>query len=267
MELTPKNLYDYLSKHNVNQRKIEKLLEVFGVDLSALQDLLEGGMLLGIFTYDKEDGWNTESFSNIDSKKFFDFVYAGLVPAPSTRPTRRKDVNAEPESEAKVDAGNEEDSANDTHVHEKYKKNDAIGLDTETSGAATDGEGKKNKNATKKPAPKAIVKSTLKPIQAQEPEEPKPFVLRGLYKLLLRNNDQGTDIKTMMNHYIIDENDLEFVLAYLESKRIFTKDTQMRWYAAEEMAADPLLKKTLIGLRNMAILNKEFKNKAMRSSR
>ena len=42
-ELTSKNLYDYLSKNNAKQRKIERMLEVFDADQVKIEELLMAG--------------------------------------------------------------------------------------------------------------------------------------------------------------------------------------------------------------------------------
>ena len=39
-ELTSKNLYDYLSKNNAKQRKIERMLEVFDADQVKIEELV-----------------------------------------------------------------------------------------------------------------------------------------------------------------------------------------------------------------------------------
>ena len=92
-ELTSKNLYDYLSKNNAKQRKIERMLEVFDADQVKIEELLMAGESWGIFIYDAEDGWRTQDFAKIDSKKFFDFVYQGVV---STSTPKNVEKKAEP---------------------------------------------------------------------------------------------------------------------------------------------------------------------------
>ena len=95
-ELTSKNLYDYLSKNNAKQRKIERMLEVFDADQVKIEELLMAGESWGIFIYDAEDGWRTQDFAKIDSKKFFDFVYQGVVPTSTPKKEASKKATEKP---------------------------------------------------------------------------------------------------------------------------------------------------------------------------
>lgn len=226
-ELTSKNLYDYLSKNNAKQRKIERIVEVFDADQVEIEKLLMAGESWGIFIYDAEDGWKTQEFSKIDSKKFFDFVYQGVIPTSTPKKEEKAPVKKE-----------------------------------------------SPKPVVKKEAPKPIRKVTEAPKNLASPapekkEEPvvqKPFSIRALFKLILDKGEDGIAEAKIYNYFVVKEEDLRFVLDYLEFKGFYRRDTMTNWYANAELAKDPMLDKTLIGLRNSAILNNEFKKKATRSS-
>ena len=242
-ELTSKNLYDYLSKNNAKQRKIERMLEVFDADQVKIEELLMAGESWGIFIYDAEDGWRTQDFAKIDSKKFFDFVYQGVV-----------------------------------------RTNTLINVDsTET----TEKPAEKIEKVAEKPIEKPVAKGTEKPVKKEAPKQirkitetpknlatatveekiiQKPFTLRGLYSLILKHSDEGLAEAKIYEYFKVQEEDLRFVLDYLEYKGFFRHDTMSKWFAVPDLAKDPTLMKTLIGLRNSAILNREFKKKAIRSS-
>lgn len=227
-ELTSKNLYDYLSKNNAKQRKIERMLEVFDADQVKIEELLMAGESWGIFIYDAEDGWRTQDFAKIDSKKFFDFVYQGVVPTSTP-----KNVEKKAESAKKI-------------VETKIK-------------------------CAKKEAPKQIRKITETPknlatATVEEKIIQKPFTLRGLYSVILKHSDEGLPEAKIYEYFKVQEEDLRFVLDYLEYKGFFRHDTMSKWFAVPDLAKDPMLMKTLVGLRNSAILNREFKKKAIRSN-
>ena len=242
-ELTSKNLYDYLSKNNAKQRKIERMLEVFDADQVKIEELLMAGESWGIFIYDAEDGWRTQDFAKIDSKKFFDFVYQGVVP--TSTPKREASKKATEKPAEKIEK-----------VAEKpIKKPVAKGTE----------------KPTKKEAPKQIRKITETPknlatATVEEKIIQKPFTLRGLYSVILKHSDEGLPEAKIYEYFKVQEEDLRFVLDYLEYKGFFRHDTMSKWFAVPDLAKDPTLMKTLIGLRNSAILNREFKKKAIRSS-
>ena len=242
-ELTSKNLYDYLSKNNAKQRKIERMLEVFDADQVKIEELLMAGESWGIFIYDAEDGWRTQDFAKIDSKKFFDFVYQGVVPTSTPK--------------------------------------------KEASKKATEKPAEKIEKVAEKPIEKPVAKGTEKPVKKEAPkqirkitETPKnlatatveekiiqnPFTLRGLYSVILKHSDEGLPEAKIYEYFKVQEEDLRFVLDYLEYKGFFRHDTMSKWFAVPDLAKDPMLMKTLVGLRNSAILNREFKKKAIRSS-
>ena len=242
-ELTSKNLYDYLSKNNAKQRKIERMLEVFDADQVKIEELLMAGESWGIFIYDAEDGWRTQDFAKIDSKKFFDFVYQGVVPT----------------STPKIEA----------------------------SKKATEKPAEKIEKVAEKPIEKPVAKGTEKPVKKEAPKQirkitetpknlatatveekiiQKPFTLRGLYSVILKHSDEGLPEAKIYEYFKVQEEDLRFVLDYLEYKGFFRHDTMSKWFAVPDLAKDPMLMKTLVGLRNSAILNREFKKKAIRSS-
>ena len=234
-ELTSKNLYDYLSKNNAKQRKIERMVEFFDADQIEIEKLLMAGESWGIFIYDTEDGWRTQDFSKIDSKKFFDFVYQGVVPTstPKTAPNEKKTK---------------------TKVEPKAEK-----------------PAKTVVKPTKKVAPKQIRKVTETPKNlassvAEEKIVQKAFSIRGLYDVILKHGDEGLAEAKIYEYFKVKEEDLRFVLDYLEFKGFYRHDTMSNWYANVDFAKDPMLDKTLIGLRNSAILNREFKKKAIRSN-
>ena len=242
-ELTSKNLYDYLSKNNAKQRKIERMLEVFDADQVKIEELLMAGESWGIFIYDAEDGWRTQDFAKIDSKKFFDFVYQGVVP--TSTPKREASKKATEKPAEKIEK-----------VAEKpIKKPVAKGTE----------------KPTKKEAPKQIRKITETPknlatATVEEKIIQKPFTLRGLYSVILKHSDEGLPEAKIYEYFKVQEEDLRFVLDYLEYKGFFRHDTMSKWFAVPDLAKDPMLMKTLVGLRNSAILNREFKKKAIRSS-
>ena len=250
-ELTSKNLYDYLSKNNAKQRKIERMLEVFDADQVKIEELLMAGESWGIFIYDAEDGWRTQDFAKIDSKKFFDFVYQGVVPTSTPKNVEKKAEPAKKTVETKKTA-------------EKPTE--------EVAEKATD-------KATEKPAVKSVKKEAPKQIRkitetpknlatatVEEKIIQKPFTLRGLYSLILKHSDEGLAEAKIYEYFKVQEEDLRFVLDYLEYKGFFRHDTMSKWFAVPDLAKDPMLMKTLVGLRNSAILNREFKKKAIRSS-
>ena len=242
-ELTSKNLYDYLSKNNAKQRKIERMLEVFDADQVKIEELLMAGESWGIFIYDAEDGWRTQDFAKIDSKKFFDFVYQGVVPTSTPK--------------------------------------------KEASKKATEKPAEKIEKVAEKPIEKPVAKGTEKPVKKEAPKQirnitetpknlatatveekiiQKPFTLRGLYSVILRHSDEGLPEAKIYEYFKVQEEDLRFVLDYLEYKGFFRHDTMSKWFAVPDLAKDPILMKTLVGLRNSAILNREFKKKAIRSN-
>ena len=242
-ELTSKNLYDYLSKNNAKQRKIERMLEVFDADQVKIEELLMAGESWGIFIYDAEDGWCTQDFAKIDSKKFFDFVYQGVVPTSTPK--------------------------------------------KEASKKATEKPAEKIEKVAEKPIEKPVAKGTEKPVKKEAPKQirkitetpknlatatieekiiQKPFTLRGLYSVILKHSDEGLPEAKIYEYFKVQEEDLRFVLDYLEYKGFFRHDTMSKWFAVPDLAKDPMLMKTLVGLRNSAILNREFKKKAIRSN-
>ena len=250
-ELTSKNLYDYLSKNNAKQRKIERMLEVFDADQVKIEELLMAGESWGIFIYDAEDGWRTQDFAKIDSKKFFDFVYQGVVPTSTPKNIEKK---AEPAKKTVEDKKTTEKPTEE--VAEK-----ATNKATERPVAKT----------AKKEAPKQIRKITETPknlatATVEEKIIQKPFTLRGLYSVILRHSDEGLPEAKIYEYFKVQEEDLRFVLDYLEYKGFFRHDTMSKWFAVPDLAKDPMLMKTLVGLRNSAILNREFKKKAIRSN-
>lgn len=250
-ELTSKNLYDYLSKNNAKQRKIERMLEVFDADQVKIEELLMVGESWGIFIYDAEDGWRTQDFAKIDSKKFFDFVYQGVVPTSTPKNVEKKAEPAKKTVETKKTA----------------KKPTKEVAEKATDKAAERPEVK----SVKKEAPKQIRKVTETPknlatATIEEKIIQKPFTLRGLYSVILKHSDEGLPEAKIYEYFKVQEEDLRFVLDYLEYKGFFRHDTMSKWFAMPDLAKDPMLMKTLIGLRNSAILNREFKKKAIRSS-
>lgn len=250
-ELTSKNLYDYLSKNNAKQRKIERMLEVFDADQVKIEELLMAGESWGIFIYDAEDGWRTQDFAKIDSKKFFDFVYQGVVPTSTPKNVEKKTEPAKKTVEAKKTAKKPTEE-----VAEKA-------TDKVAEGPAV--------KSVKKEAPKQIRKITETPknlatATVEEKIIQKPFTLRGLYSLILKHSDEGLAEAKIYEYFKVQEEDLRFVLDYLEYKGFFRHDTMSKWFAVPDLAKDPMLMKTLVGLRNSAILNREFKKKAIRSS-
>ena len=250
-ELTSKNLYDYLSKNNAKQRKIERMLEVFDADQVKIEELLMAGESWGIFIYDAEDGWRTQDFAKIDSKKFFDFVYQGVVPTSTPKNVEKKAEPAKKTVEAKKTAEKPTEK-----VAEK----------------ATDKAAERPVvKSTKKEAPKQIRKITETPknlatATVEEKIIQKPFTLRGLHSVILKHSDEGLPEAKIYEYFKVQEEDLRFVLDYLEYKGFFRHDTMSKWFAVPDLAKDPMLMKTLVGLRNSAILNREFKKKAIRSS-
>ena len=250
-ELTSKNLYDYLSKNNAKQRKIERMLEVFDADQVKIEELLMAGESWGIFIYDAEDGWRTQDFAKIDSKKFFDFVYQGVVPTSTPKNVEKKAEPAKKTVETKKTA--------EKPTEEVAKK-------------ATDKAAEKPAvKSVKKEAPKQIRKITETPknlatATVEEKIIQKPFTLRGLYSVILKHSDEGLPEAKIYEYFKVQEEDLRFVLDYLEYKGFFRHDTMSKWFAVPDLAKDPMLMKTLVGLRNSAILNREFKKKAIRSS-
>lgn len=250
-ELTSKNLYDYLSKNNAKQRKIERMLEVFDADQVKIEELLMAGESWGIFIYDAEDGWRTQDFAKIDSKKFFDFVYQGVVPTSTPKNAEKKAEPAKKTVETKK-------------TTEKSTK--------EVTEKATDKAAERPAaRSAKKEAPKQIRKITETPknlatATVEEKIVQKPFTLRGLYSVILKHSDEGMPEAKIYEYFKVQEEDLRFVLDYLEYKGFFRHDTMSKWFAVPDLAKDPMLMKTLVGLRNSAILNREFKKKAIRSS-
>ncbi len=250
-ELTSKNLYDYLSKNNAKQRKIERMLEVFDADQVKIEELLMAGESWGIFIYDAEDGWRTQDFAKIDSKKFFDFVYQGVVPTSTPKNVEKK---AEP--------------AKKTVETKKTAEKPTEKVAEKTTDKATE---KPAVKSAKKEAPKQIRKITETPknlatATVEEKIIQKPFTLRGLYSVILKHSDEGLPETKIYEYFKVQEEDLRFVLDYLEYKGFFRHDTMSKWFAVPDLAKDPMLMKTLVGLRNSAILNREFKKKAIRSS-
>lgn len=250
-ELTSKNLYDYLSKNNAKQRKIERMLEVFDADQVKIEELLMAGESWGIFIYDAEDGWRTQDFAKIDSKKFFDFVYQGVVPTSTPKNVEKKAEPAKKTVETKKTAEKptEEVTEKDT---DKVAERPAV-------------------KSAKKEAPKQIRKITETPknlatATVEEKIIQKPFTLRGLYSVILKHSDEGLPEAKIYEYFKVQEEDLRFVLDYLEYKGFFRHDTMSKWFAVPDLAKDPILMKTLVGLRNSAILNREFKKKAIRSN-
>ena len=250
-ELTSKNLYDYLSKNNAKQRKIERMLEVFDADQVKIEELLMAGESWGIFIYDAEDGWRTQDFAKIDSKKFFDFVYQGVVPTSTPKNVEKKAESAKKTVETK--------KTTEKPAEEVAKK-------------ATDKAAERPAvKSVKKEAPKQIRKITETPknlatATVEEKIIQKPFTLRGLYSVILKHSDEGLPEAKIYEYFKVQEEDLRFVLDYLEYKGFFRHDTMSKWFAVPDLAKDPMLMKTLVGLRNSAILNREFKKKAIRSS-
>ena len=242
-ELTSKNLYDYLSKNNAKQRKIERMLEVFDADQVKIEELLMAGESWGIFIYDAEDGWRTQDFAKIDSKKFFDFVYQGVVPTSTPKKEASKKATEKPA--------------------EKIEKVAEKPIEKPVA--------KGTEKPVKKEAPKQIRKITETPknlatATVEEKIIQKPFTLRGLYSVILRHSDEGLPEAKIYEYFKVQEEDLRFVLDYLEYKGFFRHDTMSKWCAVPDRAKDPMLMKTLVGLRNSAILNREFKKKAIRSN-
>ena len=241
-ELTSKNLYDYLSKNNAKQRKIERMLEVFDADQVKIEELLMAGESWGIFIYDAEDGWRTQDFAKIDSKKFFDFVYQGVVPTSTPKNVEKKATEKPAEKIEKV-------------AEKPIEKPVAKGTE----------------KPVKKEAPKQIRKITETPknlatATVEEKIIQKPFTLRGLYSVILKHSDEGMPEAKIYEYFKVQEEDLRFVLDYLEYKGFFRHDTMSKWFAVPDLVKDPMLMKTLVGLRNSAILNREFKKKAIRSN-
>lgn len=250
-ELTSKNLYDYLSKNNAKQRKIERMLEVFDADQVKIEELLMAGESWGIFIYDAEDGWRTQDFAKIDSKKFFDFVYQGVVPTSTPKNVEKKAEPAKKTVEAKKTA--------EKPTEEVAEK------------AADRAAERPAVKSVKKEAPKQIRKITETPknlatATVEEKIIQKPFTLRGLYSVILKHSDEGLAEAKIYEYFKVQEEDLRFVLDYLEYKGFFRHDTMSKWFAVPDLAKDPMLMKTLVGLRNSAILNREFKKKAIRSN-
>lgn len=242
-ELTSKNLYDYLSKNNAKQRKIERMLEVFDADQVKIEELLMAGESWGIFIYDAEDGWRTQDFAKIDSKKFFDFVYQGVVPTSTPKKEASKKATEKPA--------------------EKIEKVAEKPIEKPVA--------KGTEKPVKKEAPKQIRKITETPknlatATVEEKIVQKPFTLRGLYSVILKHSDEGLPETKIYEYFKVQEEDLRFVLDYLEYKGFFRHDTMSKWFAVPDLAKDPMLMKTLVGLRNSAILNREFKKKAIRSN-
>ena len=249
-ELTSKNLYDYLSKNNAKQRKIERMLEVFDADQVKIEELLMAGESWGIFIYDAEDGWRTQDFAKIDSKKFFDFVYQGVVPTSTPKNVEKKAESAKKTVETKKTT--EKPTEDAEKATDKAAERPAV-------------------KSVKKEAPKQIRKITETPknlatATVEEKIIQKPFTLRGLYSVILKHNDEGLPEAKIYEYFKVQEEDLRFVLDYLEYKGFFRHDTMSKWFAVPDLAKDPMLMKTLVGLRNSAILNREFKKKAIRSN-
>lgn len=250
-ELTSKNLYDYLSKNNAKQRKIERMLEVFDADQVKIEELLMAGESWGIFIYDAEDGWRTQDFAKIDSKKFFDFVYQGVVPTSTPKNVEKKAESAKKTVETK--------KTTEKPTEEVAEK----ATDKATERPVV--------KSAKKEAPKQIRKITETPknlatATVEEKIIQKPFTLRGLYSVILKHSDEGLPEAKIYEYFKVQEEDLRFVLDYLEYKGFFRHDTMSKWFAVPDLAKDPMLMKTLVGLRNSAILNREFKKKAIRSN-
>lgn len=238
-ELTSKNLYNYLSKNNAKQRKIERMLEVFDADQVKIEELLMAGESWGIFIYDAEDGWRTQDFAKIDSKKFFDFVYQGVVP--TSTPKKEASKKATEKIEKVAEKPIEKPVAKSTEKPAKKEAPKQIRKITET--------------------PKNLATATV-----EEKIIQKPFTLRGLYSVILKHSDEGLPEAKIYEYFKVQEEDLRFVLDYLEYKGFFRHDTMSKWFAVPDLAKDPMLMKTLVGLRNSAILNREFKKKAIRSN-
>lgn len=250
-ELTSKNLYDYLSKNNAKQRKIERMLEVFDADQVKIEELLMAGESWGIFIYDADDGWRTQDFAKIDSKKFFDFVYQGVVPTSTPKNVEKKAESVKKTVETKKTAEKPTEE-----VAEKDTDKAAERLVAKSA---------------KKEVPKQIRKITETPknlatATVEEKIIQKPFTLRGLYSVILKHSDEGLPEAKIYEYFKVQEEDLRFVLDYLEYKGFFRHDTMSKWFAVPDLAKDPMLMKTLVGLRNSAILNREFKKKAIRSN-
>lgn len=250
-ELTSKNLYDYLSKNNAKQRKIERMLEVFDADQVKIEELLMAGESWGIFIYDAEDGWRTQDFAKIDSKKFFDFVYQGVVPTSTPKNVEKKAEPAKKTVETKKSAKKPTEEVAEKAT-DKAAERPAV-------------------KSVKKEAPKQIRKITETPknlatATVEEKIIQKPFTLRGLYSVILKHSDEGLPEAKIYEYFKVQEEDLRFVLDYLEYKGFFRHDTMSKWFAVPDLAKDPMLMKTLVGLRNSAILNREFKKKAIRSN-
>lgn len=250
-ELTSKNLYDYLSKNNAKQRKIERMLEFFDAGQVKIEELLMAGESWGIFIYDAEDGWRTQDFAKIDSKKFFDFVYQGVVPTSTPKNVEKKAEPAKKTVETKKTAEKPTEEVTEKAT-DKAAERPAV-------------------KSVKKEAPKQIRKITETPknlatATVEEKIIQKPFTLRGLYSLILKHSDEGMPEAKIYEYFKVQEEDLRFVLDYLEYKGFFRHDTMSKWFAVPDLAKDPMLMKTLVGLRNSAILNREFKKKAIRSS-
>lgn len=242
-ELTSKNLYDYLSKNNAKQRKIERMVEFFDADQIEIEKLLMAGESWGIFIYDTEDGWRTQDFAKIDSKKFFDFVYQGVVPTSTPKKEAPKKATKKPA--------------------EKVEKVAEKPVEKPVEKVA--------EKPVKKEAPKQIRKVTETPknlatASVEEKIVQKPFSIRGLYNAILKCGDEGMPEAKIYEYFKVAEEDLRFVLDYLEYKGFYRHDTMSKWYANPDYAKDPMLMKTLVGLRNSAILNREFKKKAIRSN-
>ena len=250
-ELTSKNLYDYLSKNNAKQRKIERMLEVFDADQVKIEELLMAGESWGIFIYDAEDGWRTQDFAKIDSKKFFDFVYQGVVPTSTPKNIEKKAEPAKKTVETKKTAEKPTEEVAEKATNKAAERPTA--------------------KPAKKEAPKQIRKITETPknlatATVEEKIIQKPFTLRGLYSVILKHSDEGLPEAKIYEYFKVQEEDLRFVLDYLEYKGFFRHDTMSKWFAVPDLAKDPMLTKTLVGLRNSAILNREFKKKAIRSN-
>ena len=250
-ELTSKNLYDYLSKNNAKQRKIERMLEFFDADQVKIEELLMAGESWGIFIYDTEDGWRTQDFAKIDSKKFFDFVYQGVVPTSTPKNVEKKAEPARKTVETKKTAEKPTEEVTEKAT-DKAAERPAV-------------------KSVKKEAPKQIRKITETPknlatATVEEKIVQKPFTLRGLYSVILKHSDEGLPEAKIYEYFKVQEEDLRFVLDYLEYKGFFRHDTMSKWFAVPDLAKDPMLMKTLVGLRNSAILNREFKKKAIRSN-
>ena len=197
----------------------------------------------GIFIYDADDGWRTQDFAKIDSKKFFDFVYQGVVPTSTPKKEASKKATEKPA--------------------EKIEKVAEKPIEKPVA--------KGTEKPVKKEAPKQIRKITETPknlatATVEEKIIQKPFTLRGLYSVILKHSDEGLPEAKIYEYFKVQEEDLRFVLDYLEYKGFFRHDTMSKWFAVPDLAKDPMLMKTLVGLRNSAILNREFKKKAIRSN-